>query len=99
MRVGTRSVRVIVGCCGHQSTVSVPCQAEPVNGNGATVGDELAIASGRDVERKGNVVESGFIQGFAGRRISDTVMEITGATGCGCDRLESRQATVWACRN
>jgi cysteine-rich repeat protein len=98
VNIGRQSVPVIVGCCSSRKSSQIPCQSGPVNGAGATVGDQLVVADGNDVESKANVVESGFIQGFSGRRISDSIMEITGADGCGCDRPALRSADVWECR-
>ena len=89
----------MVGNCGNSESVRVACDLErPESGPGAGLGDRLAIAEGRDVEKKGSVLETGVIQGFSGQQIDSHTIEVTGAVGCGADRLESRTAQVWECR-
>jgi hypothetical protein len=99
---GSESVDVVIGCCGHSESHTDTC-------DGSILGARIHIVAGEgsSIERKlvSNVEEfssGSFQEGLTGAQgyavsISGASATITGGNGCGCDRFESRTATVYEC--
>jgi hypothetical protein len=87
--MGTKTAQVMTGSCGGSSTSTIACTA-------ANIGTEARINAASNVEFKGTVTDTGYLQGQAAV-VSGSDITLTGASGCGADALQSTTVTVYVC--